>query len=102
MSLTAAPSSKQTKELYDMTIYKCRECARGSNLLGIFECPGELSEATANALLRSSDPMLQMFGSMRGFTLGFPNEKNIADAEEFGKEIYNKFTIRQSQFAYWN
>lgn len=95
MSLTAAPVSEQTKELYNLTIANCKECTKESDLLGIFDCPGELSESTANALLKSSDPMMQMFGTMRGFTIGFPNEKDIADAEKFGKEIFEKLNAKQ-------
>lgn len=68
-------------------------------MVGIFDCPGEPSEATANALMISPDPMLQMFCPMREFTLGFPNEKDIADAEEPGKKNYYKFTIKPSQLV---
>jgi flavodoxin len=93
MSLTAAPASKQVEELYNHTITNCRTCAEGSNLLGIFDCPGELSEKAANALINSEDPMLKMFGSVRSLTLGFPNEINIAEAEAFAKEIYSKYQL---------
>lgn len=96
MSLTAAPASEQMKGLYNLTIANCKECTKESNLLGIFDCPGELSESTANALLKSSDPMMQSFGTMRGFTIGFPNEKDIADAEKFGKETFEKLNVKQS------
>jgi len=91
MSLTAAPASDQVKELYDLTIQNCRKCVEGSNVLGIFDCPGELSENAAKALDTSEDPMLRMFGSVRYLTLGFPNEKNEEEAEVFAKEIYSKF-----------
>lgn len=91
MSLTAAPASDQVKELYDLTIQSCRACAEKSNVLGIFDCPGELSESAADALLKSEDPMLRMFGSVRHISIGFPNEKNIEEAEAFAREILLKF-----------
>jgi hypothetical protein len=28
-----------------------------------------------------------MFGMMRAYTIGFPNEKNFKDAESFAKEL---------------
>jgi flavodoxin len=96
MSLTAVPFDEQMKKLYYLTLSNCKESAKESNLLGIFDCPGELSESTANALLESPDPMRRMFGSMRGLTVGFPNEKNMSDAEKFGVEIFDKFTVKQS------
>jgi len=93
MSLTAAPASDQVEELYNLTITNCRKSAEGSNLLGTFDCPGELSEKAANALLNSEDPMLRMFGSVRSLTLGFPNENNIAEAEAFAKEIFSRYQL---------
>jgi flavodoxin len=92
MALTAAPVSEQVAELYKLTIKNCTSCAVGSNLLGIFDCPGELSEEAANALLKSEDPMLRMFGTVRNLTLGFPNEKNKTDAETFAKEVFKRFS----------
>jgi flavodoxin len=91
MSLTSAPSNEQTVGLYDLTISNCRMCADGATILGIFDSPGELSEKTATALINSNDPQLKMFGMMRDYTLGFPNEKNFKDAEIFAKEIYSRY-----------
>ena len=91
MSLTAAPTSEQMEELYNLTIKNCTTCAEGSNLLGIFDCPGELSEETAKVLLNSEDPMLRMFGSLRDLSIGFPNEKNTTEAEIFANEIFKKY-----------
>jgi flavodoxin len=90
MALTAAPENQQKSDLYLLTINNCRKCVAFANLLGVFDCPGELSEHTANALLKSSDPMLQGFGSMRHYTLGYPNEENIREAEAFAESIFRK------------
>jgi hypothetical protein len=56
----------------------------------VFDCPGELSEKTAEALLKNPDPQLRSFGMLRHFTIGFPNEKNISDAALFAKSIFMK------------
>jgi len=90
MALTSAPSDKQTTELYNLTIRNCMACAEGANILGIFDCPGELSEKAAIALIESNDPQLRTFGMMRSFSIGFPNEKNMEDAELFAKKIYSQ------------
>jgi flavodoxin len=90
MALTAAPVNDQNKDLYQLTINNCRKCILNSELLGVFDCPGELSEVTANALLKSNDPMLQGFGSMRHYTIGYPNEENILSAKAFAENISSK------------
>lgn len=87
MSLTAVPKDDQKLELYNTTIENCKKCCGDANLLGIFDCPGELNEETANALMMSDNQTLNAFGALRPLTIGFPNEKNIADARLFAKEI---------------
>jgi flavodoxin len=91
MALTSTPSNEQTVELYNLTIHNCRMCADGASILGVFDCPGELSEKAAVALINSNDPMLRSFGMMRDISIGFPNEKNFNDAKLFAKEIYSQY-----------
>ena len=91
MALTSAPSNEQTVGLYNLTISNCKMYADGATLLGIFDSPGELSENAATALINSNDPQLRMFGMMRDFSIGLPNEKNLKDAEIFAKEIYSQY-----------
>lgn len=91
MSLTAAPANDQITELYKLTLNNCKSYVSPENILGIFDCPGELSKVTANALLDCSDPALQNFGRMRDITLGFPNEMNMKSAEAFALDIIEKF-----------
>jgi flavodoxin len=91
MALTSAPTNEQTVGLYNLTISNCKMCADGATILGIFDSPGELSEKAATALINSNDPQLRMFGMMRDYSIGFPNEKNINDAALFAKEIYSQY-----------
>lgn len=87
MSLTAAPDSPEKDHLYTVTMNNCRKCAGHTQILGIFDCPGELSAQTADALLKSGDPTLQGFGSMRKYTIGYPNDENIKAAKSFARRI---------------
>jgi flavodoxin len=91
LSLTAAPFNDQNTYLYNLTLENCRKVASRLSVLGFFDCPGELSEETANALLKSPDPMLQAFGGMRHYSIGFPNQKNMEDAKIFGEIMFKKF-----------
>ncbi|OFX84015.1 MAG: hypothetical protein A2W99_03305 [Bacteroidetes bacterium GWF2_33_16] len=83
LSLTAAPKSELTDNLYYTTVKNCKNYCSTGNLLGFFDCPGELSAKTAEALLKSNNPELQMFGAMREFTIGYPTKNNLLDAQKF-------------------
>jgi menaquinone-dependent protoporphyrinogen IX oxidase len=91
MALTSAPQDEQTTQLYNLTIKNCRNCADRAKILGVFDSPGELSEKAAIALINSNDPQLKAFGMMRSFSIGFPNNKNLKDAELFAKKTYSQF-----------
>lgn len=91
MSLTTAPASEEITELYNLTINNCKFCAERTKVIGLFDCPGELSEKTAQGLLKSTDSQLRTFGMLRDLSLGFPNEKNMADAEKFAKKVFIKY-----------
>ena len=91
MALTSVPVNEQITELYNLTISNCKACVQNSNVLGLFDCPGELSEIAANALMKSPDPQLRSFGLLRHFSIGFPNEKNISDAAIFAAGIILNF-----------
>lgn len=91
MALTSVPVNEQITGLYNLTISNCKTCAQNSNILGVFDCPGELSEKTAEEMLKSQDPQLRSFGMLRHFSIGFPNEKNISDAALYAKSIIMKF-----------
>ncbi len=97
MALTAAPLNQQTRDLYQLTMDNCRKSAAHVNLIGVFDCPGELSERTANALLKSNDPMLQGFGSMRHYTIGYPNEENILKAKAFAENLVLKHCMAMNE-----
>jgi flavodoxin len=100
MSLTAAPDSPEKQQLYDLTIGNCKSIAMHTQLIDIFDCPGELAAETAEALLKSNDPALQGFGRMRPFTIGYPKPDNIIAAERFGKEIFKKVTTQKISQEY--
>ncbi len=65
----------------------CREAAASADLIGTFNCRGELSEQIAEMLLKSDDPKLQGFGAHRGETIGQPDEESLEKAEEFARAL---------------
>ncbi|MFW9950682.1 MAG: hypothetical protein ACFFKA_11240, partial [Candidatus Thorarchaeota archaeon] len=66
---------------------RCKESACDSELCGIFDCQGEMSELVANMLMKSEDPIYQQAGKMRDATIGHPNELELENARKFAKEI---------------
>lgn len=70
-------------------ISKCKECVIDSELVGLFDCQGELAQKVANMLLNSNNQELQYFGKMRDTTIGHPNEEELNEARKFAKEMLN-------------
>ncbi len=69
---------------------KCRAAVEGAELVGMFDCQGELSETIAGFLLKSDNPMLRSFGERRGATLGQLDESRLERARAFAREITEK------------
>ena len=70
---------------------KCRGAAEGAELMGVFDCQGELSEEIAAFLLKSDDARMRSFGERRGETLGQPDESRLERARSFAREIIERF-----------
>ena len=69
---------------------KCKEAAASADLVGFFDCQGELSEAIADALMKSDNPMMQSFGERRPETIGQPDESRLQRARDFAREVASK------------
>lgn len=83
-------ASPENQEGLDQWLAKCREAAAGTDLLGMFDCQGELSKPIAEFLMKSDDPNMRAFGERRQETLGQPDEARLQRAREFAKKIMGK------------
>jgi flavodoxin len=90
VALFITHASPEKQEGLDQWLDKCREAAAGADLVGMFDCMGELSEQVADFLVKSTDPMMRSFGERRGETLGQPDETRLQRAREFATEIMGK------------
>ncbi|MEZ5336292.1 MAG: flavodoxin family protein [Methanolobus sp.] len=68
----------------------CKEAAAGANVLGSFDCQGELAQPVIDMLLQADDPQMKAFGEMGPSTKGQPDESRIQKAKDFAKEIQAK------------
>ncbi len=83
----AAPEDKpELKEWLD----GCKAAAAGANLLGVFNCRGEMSQALTDFMLNSGDPGLVERGKKRSETLGQPDAMRLKKARNFAREIMKK------------
>jgi flavodoxin len=80
----AAPEGEAGLEEW---LARCREAAAGAELLGMFDCMGELSEQIAEFLLKSDDAMMRSFGERRPETLGQPDETRLQRARDFARPV---------------
>jgi flavodoxin len=80
----------KSMEMLEGILRKCKESACEANLLGTFDCQGELDENLAQKLLNHPDPKMQKFGAMRGMTIGHPDANEIESARAFARDIIKK------------
>ena len=69
---------------------KCRDAAAAGNVVGCFDCQGELAEPIAEVLKQSGDPKMVGFGEMRPSTMGQPDEARLERARAFAREVMAK------------
>jgi hypothetical protein len=69
----------------------CVAAAAGANLLGVFDCQGEMSQALADFMLNSGDPTLVEWGKKRPQTVGQPDAARLKKARNFAREIMKKY-----------
>lgn len=66
------------------------QAASGANIVGQFDCQGELAQHVIDMLLKADDPEMKKFGEMGPSTKGQPDESRVQKAKEFAKEMQAK------------
>jgi flavodoxin len=69
---------------------KCKAAAAGANILGIFDCQGELSQVIADFMLKSGDQSLVEAAKQRHLTVGQPDATRLQKARNFAREVMKK------------
>jgi len=67
-----------------------KDIAAAGNLLGTFECQGEIAQPIIDMLLKSNDPEMNAFAALGPSAKGQPDESHVQKAKEFAKEIQAK------------
>lgn len=82
-------SSEGAPELEEW-LGKCREAAAGAEVVGMFNCQGELAPDIMAFLQSSDDPKLKSFGELGPTTKGQPDETRLERARAFARELTSR------------
>lgn len=90
VALFITHASPEDSEHLEQWLAACKEAAADSELVGVFNCQGELAESIAGLLANSDDPQMRAFADGRSETLGQPDEARLEKARAFAREIMEK------------
>jgi flavodoxin len=68
-------------------LVNCREAAAGAEVVGMFNCQGELAQYVIDELLKSDDPKVRSWGEGGDSTRGQPDEARVERARVFAREV---------------
>jgi len=68
-------------------LQKCRDAMGDAELLGVFNCQGQVSQKVRDMMAASPDPKLQMYAKMAGLADGQPDEENLMRARVFAEGV---------------
>ena len=84
----AAP--EEAVELLQPWLDSCKEAAAKTNLVGFFNCQGELSKEMADAMIKLDDPKAISWGKQRDVTLGQPDATRLERARDFARKVMSR------------
>jgi flavodoxin len=90
VALFITHAAPEDQEGIDEWLNKCKEAAADAELVGFFDCMGELSQQIAEFLMKNEDPVMRSFGERRPETMGQPDESRLQRARDFAKEVMGK------------
>ena len=90
VALFITHASPEDAEPLEEWLAACREAASDADLVGVFNCQGELAESIAALLANSDDPQIRAFSEGRSETVGQPDETRLEKARAFAREIIEK------------
>ena len=95
IALFVTHAAREDSEHLPPWLDACRAVADGANLVGFFNCRGELDEKVAdfmNFMNKSNDPNLSAWTGMRDETVGQPCATRLERARVFAREIMEKYS----------
>ncbi len=80
-----------SEEYSDLPLWleNCRLAAKGSDLVGMFNCQGEMAPELIELVKNSMDRQLRFFGAYGSLTKGLPHESDLQRAGDFTRQMTN-------------
>ena len=91
IALFITHSAPEEEPLVQNWLAACKIAASGANLLGLFDCRGELAQNIADMMLASKDADLIDKAERRHETLGQPDAGRLKKARRFAKDMMAKY-----------
>lgn len=85
-------ASAEDSEPLQEWLAACRTAATGANVIGMFNCRGELSKAVVDFMKSSGDPDLAAWAEELSDTLGQPDAARLERARVFARDIMQKYS----------
>ncbi len=90
IALFTTHASHEESEPLQEWLDACRAAAAGANIVGFFNCRGELDQKVADFMKNSGDPKLVAWAEERDETLGQPDEARLERARAFARDTMNQ------------
>ncbi|NQT73672.1 MAG: flavodoxin [Chloroflexi bacterium] len=87
VALFTTHASPEDSEDLPPWLEACKKAAAGAEIVGFFNCQGELAPDIMEMLKSSDDPKLKSFGELGPTTKGQPDASRIERARVFAKEM---------------
>lgn len=87
VALFITHASPEDSEPLQDWLKKCKTSAANTDLKGIFNCQGELSEQIADFMLKSGDAAMVEWAKDRPSTIGQPDATRLQRAKDWAKKI---------------
>jgi flavodoxin len=91
IALFITHASPEDREPLREWLDRCKEAAAGANIVGMFNCQGELAKDVADFMLNSGDAQLAAWAEDRPDTIGQPDATRLERARAFAREIMQKY-----------
>lgn len=90
VALFATHAATEDSEDLPPWLEACETAAASAEIVGFFNCQGELAEHIMEMLKLSDDPKLKKFGEIGSASKGQPDASRLARAREFAKQMTSK------------
>ena len=91
VALFITHATAEDSEDLEEWLARCKAAAAGANLIGVFNCQGELDKKIADLLLASGDPQLVAYAEMRPATVGQPDVTRLERARVFARDMMKRY-----------